>query len=92
MNARIPRETAEEQALNEEDDDDPSKKKEFANPIVILNRMVARSDCRNREKERLSKRYVRNARIIDQAFEVIKKNSGMTNLDEIVCTYLKAEE
>jgi hypothetical protein len=54
--------------------------------------MVARSDCRNREKERLSKRYVRNARIIDQAFEVIKKNSGMTNLDEIVCTYLKAEE
>ena len=38
------------------------------------------------------KKYVRNAKIIDQAFEAIKRNSGMTNLDEIVCTYLKAEE
>jgi hypothetical protein len=38
------------------------------------------------------KKYVRNAKIIDQAFESIKRNSGMTNLDEIVCTYLKAEE
>jgi hypothetical protein len=38
------------------------------------------------------KKYVRNAKIIDQAFNAIKINSGMTNLDEIVCTYLKAEE
>ena len=37
-------------------------------------------------------KYVRNAKIIDQAFDAIKKNSGITKLDEIVTTYLKAEE
>ena len=44
------------------------KKGDYANPVVILDRQVARADARNIEKERLMKKYVRNAKIIDQAF------------------------
>ena len=36
--------------------------------------------------------YVRNARVITEAFDVIKQGSGITNIDEIVTTFIKAEE
>lgn len=36
--------------------------------------------------------YVRNAQIIEQAFDQIKENSGMSDIDEIVTTFIKAEE
>ena len=36
--------------------------------------------------------YVRNASIIEQAFEQIKADSGIANIDEIVTTFIKAEE
>jgi hypothetical protein len=37
-------------------------------------------------------RFVRNAKIIEKSFETIKSNSGFGSIDEIVTTYLKAEE
>ena len=37
-------------------------------------------------------RFVRNAKIIEQAFETMSRNSGIRNIDEIVTNYLKAEE
>ena len=36
--------------------------------------------------------YVRNARVIQEAFDVIKYGSGIWNIDEIVTTFIKAEE
>ena len=36
--------------------------------------------------------YVRNARIIEEAFSTIKEGTGITNIDEIVTTFCKAEE
>lgn len=36
--------------------------------------------------------YTRNARVIEEAFEVIKEGSGIKNLDEIVTTFIKSEE
>jgi len=35
---------------------------------------------------------MRNAQVIEAAFETIKRGSGITNIDEIVTTFIKAEE
>ena len=35
---------------------------------------------------------MKNAMIIEQAFEQIKEKSGISNIDEIVTTFIKAEE
>jgi len=46
----------------------------------------------NKEKKRVVDQYVRNATIIEQAFDQIKDNSGISNVDEIVTTFIKAED
>jgi hypothetical protein len=47
---------------------------------------------KNKEKSRLLAQYIRNARVIEEAFEVIREGSGIKNLDEIVTTFIKSEE
>ena len=47
---------------------------------------------KNKEKSRLLTQYTRNAQVIEEAFKVIKEGSGITNIDEIVTTFIKAEE
>ena len=47
---------------------------------------------KNKEKKRLVDLYLKNAMIIEAAFEQIKDNSGISNIDEIVTTFIKAEE
>ena len=42
---------------------------DFANPIEILQIKVRRVTAVNREKKRLVDQYVRNAQIIEQAFD-----------------------
>ena len=42
---------------------------DFANPIEILQIKVKRVTAINREKKRLLEQYVRNAQIIEQAFD-----------------------
>lgn len=44
------------------------------------------------KKKRLVDQYVKNASIIEQAFQQIKENSGIQDVDEIVTTFIKAEE
>jgi coiled-coil domain-containing protein 63/114 len=65
---------------------------DFANPIEILRLKVNRVVSINKEKKRLLEQYVRNAQVIEQAFDQIKDNSGITDIDEIVTTFIKAEE
>ena len=36
--------------------------------------------------------YIRNVRVIEDAFEQIKEASGISNIEEIVTTFIKAEE
>jgi hypothetical protein len=36
--------------------------------------------------------YMRNAQVIEAAFETIKQGSGITNIDEIVTSFIKSEE
>jgi hypothetical protein len=51
-----------------------------------------RARARNSEKAKLTEKFVRNAKIIEQAFDTMAKNSGQRSLDEMVTNYLKAEE
>ena len=47
---------------------------------------------KNRQKSHLLTNYVRNALVVEEAFKVIKEGSGITNIDEIVTAFIKAEE
>lgn len=67
-------------------------KQEFANPIAILKLRLNKIISTNKEKKRLLDQYIRNSRIIDDAFEQIKDATGILNIEEIVTTFIKAEE
>lgn len=71
---------------------DGKKQESFANPVEILKIRLKNIENKNKEKKRMLDQYVRNARVITEAFEVIKQGSGITNIDEIVTTFIKAEE
>ena len=64
----------------------------FANPIEILTIRVNSVVNKNIEKKRLLDQYVRNAKIIQEAFETIMEATGINNIDEIVTAFIKAEE
>ena len=67
-------------------------KQEFANPIEILTIRLNSAVNKNIEKKRLLDQYVRNAKIISEAFETIMEATGINNIDEIVTAFIKAEE
>lgn len=69
-------------------------KQEFANPIAILKLRLQKIIQTNKEKKFLLDKYMRNARIIEDAFEQIREQSGggQLNIEEIVTTFVKAEE
>lgn len=48
----------------------------------------------NKEKKGLLDRYMRNAKILEDAFEQIREQAagGVLNIEEIVTTFIKAEE
>lgn len=67
-------------------------KQEFQNPIEILNIRLNSVTQKNIEKKRLLENFVRNAKIIEEAFQTIMEATGITNIDEIVTAFIKAEE
>ena len=66
--------------------------KKFDNPIEILKIRLKNICNKNREKSRLLAQYTRNAQVIEEAFKVIQEGSGIVSIDEIVTTFIKAEE
>ena len=52
-------------------------KQEFANPIVILKLRLSKIIALNKEKKKLLDQYMRNARIIEDAFDQIKDATGI---------------
>lgn len=64
----------------------------FSNPIAIMKLRVNKLTQTNQKKKRLVDQYVKNASIIEQAFQQIKESSGIQDVDEIVTTFIKAEE
>jgi len=81
-----------------EDDIDGKKNKgdgankKFDNPIEIMKIRLKNIQNKNRQKSHLLTNYIRNALVVEEAFRVIKEGSGITNIDEIVTAFIKAEE
>lgn len=72
--------------------DAKAKNGEFQNPLAILKLRLAKIVATNREKKRLMDQYLRNVKVIEDAFEQIKEATGITAIDEIVTSFIKAEE
>ena len=65
---------------------------EFSNPAALLKPRLARWKANNLEKKNLMDMYIRNVKIIEDAFEQIKEQTGISSTEEIVTTFVKAEE
>jgi hypothetical protein len=66
--------------------------KGFANTIVIRKRRLNKLIETNKEKRKLMDQYLRNVKVIEDAFDQIKQATGISNIEEIVTTFIKAEE
>ncbi len=71
---------------------DKSKASDFSNPVAILKLRLNKIIATNKEKKKLMDQYIRNVKVIEDAFEQIKEASGISNIEEIVTTFVKAEE
>ncbi len=65
---------------------------QFSNPAALLKPRLNRWKANNLEKKALMDLYTRNVSIIKDAFETIKTETGISSNDEIVTTFVKAEE
>ena len=65
---------------------------DFANPAVLLKIRLDKVVNNNKEKKTLMDMYTRNVKIIEDAFEQIKETTGISSVEEIVTTFIKAEE
>lgn len=64
----------------------------FSNSIVIRKRRLNKIIETNKEKRKLMDQYLRNVKVIEDAFDQIKQATGISNIEEIVTTFIKAEE
>lgn len=71
---------------------DSSNNAEFANPIALLKPRLNKWQANNREKRALMDMYTRNVEVIEHAFQQIEKATGVSSVEEIVTTFIKAEE
>ena len=65
---------------------------EFSNPAALLKGRLEKWKTNNKEKNNLMNMYIRNVKIIEDAFEQIKEATGISSTEEIVTTFIKAEE
>jgi hypothetical protein len=65
---------------------------EFSNPVALLKLRLQKWTNNNKEKKTLMDMYIRNVKIIEDAFEQIKEATGISSTEEIVTTFIKAEE
>jgi hypothetical protein len=65
---------------------------EFSNPVVLLRLRLQKWINNNWEKKNLMDMYIRNVNIIEDAFAQIKQQTGISSTEEIVTTFIKAEE
>ena len=82
----------EDKTLDKNKDHEEGKGSDFSNPIVILKRRLNKITETNKEKRKLMDQYIRNVKVIEDAFDQIKQATGISNIEEIVTTFIKAEE
>lgn len=64
----------------------------FSNPVALLKPRLSRWTANNKEKRSLMDMYTRNVEVIEHAFNQIEKATGISSVEEIVTTFIKAEE
>lgn len=65
---------------------------EFSNPAQLLKERLKKKTANNKEKKSLMDMYVRNVKVIEDAFDQIKEATGISSIEEIVTTFIKSEE
>jgi coiled-coil domain-containing protein 63/114 len=58
--------------------------------VEILKLRLSKIIATNKEKNRLMTQYLRNVKVLEDAFEQIKETTGITSTDEIVTSFIKA--
>lgn len=71
---------------------DKNNPSDFSNTVSILKLRLSKIIATNKEKKRLMDQYFRNVKVIEDAFEQIKEATGITSIEEIVTSFVKAEE
>jgi len=59
---------------------------------MLLKRRLQRIILSNKEKVKVIDQYRKNMAVIDEAFHVIQESSGITDIEEIMNTFIKSEE
>lgn len=78
--------------LNNEKTEKTATDGEFSNPAALLKIRLQKHVDRNKEKKNLMDMYIRNVNVIEDAFQQIKQQTGISSTEEIVTTFIKAEE
>ena len=65
---------------------------EFSNPAALLKLRLQKWTNNNKEKKNLMDMYIRNVNIIEDAFTQIQQQTGIGSIEEIVTTFIKADE
>ncbi len=65
---------------------------EFSNPADLLKDRLVKWVKNNKEKKHLMDKYIRNVKVIEDAFEQIREAEGIPTVQEIVSTFVKSEE
>jgi hypothetical protein len=72
-----------------------NEKSEKSEPIdtqPVLKMRLKKLIAKNKEKVKVIEQYQRNIKQIEEAFEQIRKGSGINDLEEITNTFIKSEE
>lgn len=84
--------TMKDTSMNKKGNTSVEEHEEFANPANLLRSRLSKWSGNNKEKKHLLDKYIKNVKIIEDAFEQIREQTGISSIDEIVTTFIKAEE
>ena len=68
------------------------EKTEIIDTATLLKMRLKRIIANNKEKVKVIEHYLKNMRVIDEAFTQIKEATGISDIEEIQNTFIKSEE
>jgi len=86
------RQTKTKGVSTDKNDSSPLDGDKFSNPAAFLKIRLAKHVAKNKEKKNLMDMYIRNVHVIEDAFQQIKQQTGISSIEEIVTTFIKADE
>jgi len=71
---------------------DKKKDNEYESSAKLIDKWLKKWSQNNKDKKALMDKYIWNVKIIEDAFDQIKEQTGIQSNEEIVTTFIKAEE